>query len=143
MEVRTCTTFDLMNLELQPSQAAMRERMTPQYCRDLLAGGDSYCATVAGNPVACIGLIHYWETRKYVWAFLAPSAGQHMLTLTRAVRRWLKYHGAGRLETAVDCRNDMDIRWAELLGFTREGVMRKWTPEGLDVFLYARIGQWP
>jgi len=143
MEVRTCTTFDLMNLELQPTQAHMRDTMTPQYCRDLLAGGDSFCATVDGYPIACIGLIHHWATRKYVWAFLSPSAGRYMLALTRAVAQWLKYHGAGRIETAVDCRNAKDIRWAEHLGFVREGTMRKWTPDGCDVYLYARIGQWP
>lgn len=143
MEVRKCTPFDLMNMELQPTQEYMREQMTAQYCHDLLASGDSYCATVDGNVIACIGLINFWPTRRYVWAFLAPSAERHKIALFKAIRLWLKYHGTGRLESAVVPTNMKDVRFAERLGFRSEGLMEKWTPEGNDVYLYARIGAWP
>lgn len=31
------------------------------------------------------------------------------------------------------------IKWIELLGFEREGLMRKFGPEGDDYYLYARV----
>ena len=139
MEVRTCTAFDLMSMPLQPSQHYVRENMTAEYVTSLLAGGQSFAATVDGEPVACIGLIEHWPGRRYVWAFMATTMHKYSFLLTHNIGRWLRYHGQGRIETAIDCANARDIRFAEALGFTCEGLMRQWTPDKRDCFLYSRV----
>jgi RimJ/RimL family protein N-acetyltransferase len=141
MEVREFHPYDLQTLKLQPMQSCLQESASSvQHGMALKEAGDCFTATVDGEPIACIGLVNHWEGRRYVWAFLSDDAGKALVPLTRAIQRWLKYHGKGRIETAVDCRFDAAVRWAELLGFQREGRMRHWAPTGDDFWLYARIG---
>lgn len=139
MEVREFHPYDLEALSLQPMQADSKALVTTQHGMALKECGDCFTATVDGNPIGCIGVVNHWEGRRYVWAYLAHDVGIHMISLTRAIKLWLKYHGQGRLETAVDCRFDAAVRWAEMLGFEREGRMRHWSPTGDDFWLYARI----
>jgi RimJ/RimL family protein N-acetyltransferase len=42
------------------------------------------------------------------------------------------------VDTAVAIDFPAAIRWAELLGFEREGVMRKYA-EGKDFYLYSQV----
>jgi RimJ/RimL family protein N-acetyltransferase len=140
MEVREFHPYDLEDLQFQPMQADYKEEtISTQQGMALKEAGDSFTATVNGIPIGCIGLVNHWKGRRYVWAYLSDEAGKHMVSLTRAIKRWLKYHGEGRIETAVDCRFEEAIRWVEMLGFEREGKMRHWSPTGDDFWLYARI----
>jgi len=105
-----------------------------------LAQSDAHTALADGQVIACVGLIQHWPGRRFVWAYLAHDAGRHMLRLTWQVRRWLRYHGAGRIEAAIDPEFHASVRWARRLGFQREGTMRQYVP-GKDYDLYARIGR--
>ena len=140
MEVREFHPFDLegMLVPMMQTHLGAGNSLT-EYAMALKAGGEAFTATVDGKPIACIGLIKFWEGRKYVWAFLAPHMPCYKLSLTRAIVRWLRYHGAGRLETAIVCADPKAVRWAELFGFEREGTMRRWTEGGDDCFMYARV----
>lgn len=140
MEVREFHPYDLDAVTIPVMGERLGGTSLTQYAIDLKQGGEAFTATVAGVPIACIGLIKYWEGRKYVWAFLAPDFCKHALSVTRAIRRWLKYHGTGRLETAIRCVDPRAVKWAEGFGFEREGLMRRWTEDGQDCFLYARLG---
>ena len=42
-----------------------------------------------------------------------------------------------QIEVKTDYR--MGCRWAEALGFKREGLMRRWMPDGSDAYLYGRV----
>jgi hypothetical protein len=70
---------------------------------------------------------------------LAENAKKYRLSLHRAIKRYLRYHGGGRIETAIDPNFPESIDWAERLGFQREGLMAHWTPDGSDWLLYARV----
>lgn len=141
MEVSAFNPEDFKSLYVQPAQAIMAPELAdPKYASDLAKGGYCYSARSNGILVACIGLIDYWPGRRYAWAFLAREIEHVMIPLHRNVVRWLKYRGEGRIETAVDCQHQAAIRWAEMLGFEREGTMRQWTQDGRDVYLYARLG---
>ena len=139
MEVREFHPYDLDAMHMPAFTPRLGGQSLVEHAQGLKSGGDCFTATVDGKPIACIGLIHYWATRKYVWAFLSDDFCPHALSLTRAIHRWLKYHGSGRLETAIDPRDEKAIRWAQRFGFEREGLMRAWTEKGEDMFLYARV----
>lgn len=62
-----------------------------------------------------------------------------MVPLTRRISRWLRFHNSGRIDTSVHCHFAQAIRWAEMLGFQNEGLMRKYDPDGLDCYLYAQV----
>jgi len=44
-----------------------------------------------------------------------------------------------RLQITVDERNIVAIRWARMLKFSREGVLRKYGPGGVDYLMMSRI----
>lgn len=139
MQVRPFRPVDLAQLKLQQQQSYLGG-LSLQYAEALAKGGDCYTIEEGDELIACIGLIHFWPRRRYAWAFLSKDAGFHMIAMHKKIKRWLSLRGSGRIETAVDCNFPAAIRWAEMLGFEREGLMREWTDDGRDCLLYARLG---
>ena len=140
MEVRTFQPADLFAMSLQRAQLGMVDNLREgNYAQSLKEAGPAFTATSDGDVIACIGVIKQWDTYGRAWALLDERAGRCMVALTRGIRRWLRYHNPGRIDTAVDCDFPAAIRWAEMLGLAREGRMRRYTPEGRDCFLYAQV----
>ena len=52
---------------------------------------------------------------------------------------WLEKQGTKRFEFVVQSDFPQAIRMAEMLGFERECLMRKYGPAGDDRYLYARV----
>lgn len=125
---------------LQRSQRDLHRfySLTEAYGEGLLAGGP--CWTVldaSGRPAACGGFYRQWEGRAIAWAFL--TKGAPMLAITRAVLEVLAQGEFLRVECWVDVDFQAGHRWAALLGFEREGLMRSFGLGGRDNVLYARI----
>jgi RimJ/RimL family protein N-acetyltransferase len=139
MEVREFHPYDLQSLNVPLFTMRLGGPSATEHAIALKEAGDCFTATVNGDPIASIGLIHFWPGRKYVWAYLAPDFCRNALSLTRAIHRWLKYHGDGRIETAIDPLDAKAIRWAERFGFKCEGLMVKYLETGQDMYLYARV----
>ena len=99
---------------------------------------EAFTATHDGAVVACVGLIPLSNNCRRVWAYLARDIGNGILLLHRNILRWLRYHGAGRIEATIACDFPAAIRWAEMLGFEREGTMKQFERDH-DYFLYARV----
>ncbi|WP_459853884.1 hypothetical protein [Dongia sp. agr-C8] len=135
----------LQRLALQPHQehlgVALRERGWAERVSD---AGPCWTALVDREPIACGGFQECWEGRAIAWAILGAEAGRHMLALTRAARRGLRRHPAVRIEAQALMGFAPAARWAELLGFMPEGVLRQFH-QGCDyqafVFLKAGAGE--
>ena len=123
---------------LQPQQAGFKGLESKAYADSLRSGGP--CWTLADDwarPVACGGLFTQWDGRAIAWAFLTSHVP--MLEATRRAREVLDMAGVRRVECWVDVDFKAGHRWAKLLGFEREGLMRSFCPDGRDNVLYARI----
>lgn len=130
----------LKQLLLQPSQAMMQPLLdSAEYAQSLKDAGPAYSLVDGDEVFACAGLIPQWEGRAVAWALISEEAGPHFLRITRAVRRCFDLHPFRRIETAVSHDFQQGHRWAQMLGFTREGLMRSYTPDGRDCDLYARV----
>lgn len=130
----------LKSLLLQPSQSIMQPLLQdPTYGPSLASAGPAYSLVDGDAVFATAGLIPQWENRAHAWALISAEVGPHMYLLHKAVLRTFTLHNFKRIETAVDCNFKQGHRWMELLGFEREGCMRKYTPDGRDCDLYARI----
>lgn len=46
-----------------------------------------------------------------------------------------------RLQATVLVGFDVGVKFIENIGFQREGIMKKWTPDGDDVYIYAMVGE--
>lgn len=128
----------IFDLRLQRAQELFYSKFSPGYATALETAG-GYTALVDGRPIVCAGLVEQWEGRALAWALMAQDAGPHFVRITRAVRRALDMAQWRRVEAHVDAEFHEGIRWAKMLGFEAESVMRAFTPEGRDAFMYVRI----
>ncbi len=130
----------LERLLLQPSQALMQPTLAdPTYGPSLASAGPAYSAVDGDAVFACAGLIPQWEGRAVAWALIAAEAGRSMIGIHKAVGRAMRLHAYRRIETAVASDFEQGHRWARMLGFEREGLMKRYTPDGRDCHLYARV----
>lgn len=124
---------------LQPAQQDIRAYLTLEYGGQLLDAGPSQVVWGPhGQPIFAGGLMRQWEGRGLVWALVAADAGRWLVQITRATWGFLDAQPEERLETAVQTGWKPGARWAALLGFEREGTMRRWM-DGQDFDLWARV----
>lgn len=129
----------LQSLILQDAQAWMRPMMLDGYGEQLLEEGPCYSMVSDAQVIACAGLTHIWEGRALAWSLLSASAGAHMVRLVKVIRRFLDAQDIRRIEATVNSDFQQGHRMAEMLGFTAEGVMRGYLPDGRDCHRYARV----
>lgn len=129
----------LKELPLQLAQAHLSATVAGKEYAAALSLGEAYAALIEGRPVACAGLVEMWPGRAIAWALLSRDAGPHFLKIHRAVARMLDLCPCHRVEAYADAGFPAASRWLETLGFAREGVMRAFTADRRDCFLYARI----
>lgn len=130
----------LLALRLQATQATAQALMTLDHGRQIAeCTGLAHTAMLDGEPIAAAGIIELWPGRAYAWAYIGEQAQWHWKTVHRAVGAALNGARWRRVEMAVDVRDPGAKRWAAHLGFTFEGVARKWTTDGRDVELWARV----
>lgn len=109
---------------------------------DILAylekSGKWFTGVVDGDPIAIAGVLTQWKGRHVTHAILGVDTGPHMLWITRAT---LKVLGGleGRIEMTVRQDFKMGHRWAAMLGFEREALMKRYGPEREDHMLYVRF----
>lgn len=130
----------LLALRLQATQATAQALMTLDHGRQIAeCAGLARTAMLDGEPIAAAGIIELWPGRAYAWAYIGEKAARHWKTVHRAVAEALDGARWRRIEMAVDVRDPGAKRWAAHLGFSFEGVARKWTTDGRDVEQWARV----
>ena len=79
-----------------------------------------------GEIVACMGVREYWPDRGEGWAVFHPelAGGSTFVALHRAMKKCVDSIDYRRLEATVDVSFKRGLRWAELLGFEKEGGVR-------------------
>lgn len=123
----------------RPCRRFFGRRFEPEYAEALEKAGECWSAFVAGEIVGCAGLAEIWPGRAIGWAFLSDETARHMIAITRKTRAVLRHAPYRRIEASADVGFPPARRWAEMLGMACEALMRKWTPDGDDVFLYALV----
>ena len=112
----------------------------PAHGEALAAAGPCFTAFDDHEPIAAGGviLLDLENSIGRAWALMTSAAGRHMTGITRASRRFFRTADVRRVETPIFIDTPLSIRWAEMLGFAREGLMKAWAP-GRDAWLYALV----
>jgi hypothetical protein len=115
---------------------------------------DEQWTAVAANEIAftgkyddrivCIaGLTPRWTGLADAWLILDESVkAKELLLITRSIVDIVLHYMPDpfhRIQTTVRADWPNAHRWAEMLGFTREGTMRRGGPYGEDLDLYALV----
>lgn len=131
--------YHIAALAIQEAQSYMTEIVKPDYAKALEVAGPAYTVMDGPNVLACAGLAECWETRAQAWTILGAVSGIKFVRLHKMVSRFLDMQSYTRIEMTVDHDFAQGHRWAKLLGFEWEGLMRKYNPTGKDCDLYARV----
>jgi len=130
----------LESLLLQPDQAHMVSLLAnPAYRQSLAIEGKSFTAMEGTRVLGCGGLIPLWEGRAEAWSLLSSNLRREFVGIHRAALRYLDSCGFRRIEATVDAQFERAVVWIEMLGFTYEGPLAKYTPDGRDCLRFARI----
>jgi len=96
-----------------------------------------------GNPALCYGFEYKWDGVIEAWLLPGSVSLRHGVLLSRGARRLFDkigpYLGLHRLQIVVDVNREKAVQWARFLKFEREGLMRRYGPEGHDYYMYARL----
>ena len=105
--------------------------------------GLAVTALVHGKPVAMFGCIVLWTGVAEIWSIISDDARRYPKQLTIVAKSFsdivaqsLSLH---RLQLTVRSDEPRALRWAEYLGFEIEGLMKKYSPDGADTYILARV----
>ena len=113
--------------------------LTQQYGHSLAVAGPCYSAFVGSQVIACAGIVEFWAGRAQVWSLLSDQFVTYQKSIHRAVKTFLAGYHTRRLECVIDPDSPRALNWASHLGFTVEGRMRAYNPNGADQLMLVRI----
>lgn len=129
----------LEGLNLQPAQQSMRDYLSSDYGLMLEQAGQAFSAVTEERVLACAGVECVWSNRGVAWSLLGAIGPAELLHIHRQVAAFLEEQQLRRIEMTVDAGHAQGHRWALMLNFQFEGILRAYTPDGRDCHLYARI----
>jgi hypothetical protein len=140
MIVEPLTMKHYDDFAIQDAQSHFKAFLGNRKYRDaMILSGPAYAGLCDGRVMAIAGISEQWEGRGIAWSLLSPNIGHHFIEIHRAVVRALAQTHMRRIEAHVDPTFNSAVRWIQMLGFTYEGTMKRFDPDGRDMDLYARI----
>lgn len=106
---------------------------------------EAYTVMKDDVPLACVGIVQRHYGCWLAWMIRNKSLrGVDMLPVHRCAIRSLnnlqmRNHDGRRIEMTVLQDFPEAVRWAEMLGFEREGLLRCYDHVGRSYYMYARI----
>lgn len=133
----------LMNVE--KDQLTSRSRGVPLevMLENQARMGNAITALLYGSPVACFGAVDIWDGVAEMWMLIEERGREMPIFLTKAGIAYRDYiviaKNLHRLQITVKCSDTRAFRWAKLLGFEQEAVMKRYDTDANDFYLMARI----
>ena len=139
MIIRPFEPEDIERFVLQPAQASLKPILVGNY-GEVLASGEALTGIIGDRIIGCGGVVKIREGLGNAWAMFATDLRSSFIVVHRIAQRVLEVSTLQRIEAHVDCNFEAGHRWALKLGFVLEAPrMHKFTPDGRDAALYARI----
>jgi RimJ/RimL family protein N-acetyltransferase len=139
MDVVPFEASHIKSIMLQPQQQQFFQYFNPDYAEALKESGPAFTGICDGRILGCAGVVKQWENRAIAWALLSGDLGNEFVRIHRAVKRFLDMTEFNRIEAHVEANFEQGHRWIQMLGFTQEGYMKEFNPNGGDACLYARL----
>lgn len=122
---------------------SMGSEMDLAYWQRLESAGPCVSIRISGDLVAAGGIGILWQGVGEGWMLTTEKILTHRLAFHRTVLKVIDMesarYGLRRIQATVLVGFTRAIRYIEALGFAREGVLRKYGPNGSDYYLYAKV----
>lgn len=93
-------------------------------------------------PVVCFGSIPIWHGVSEAWMVADDRARTKPVLMTKFGRVFADTLAISqelhRLQITVRTTDKRAVKWAKVIGFEQEGVMRQYGPDGVDYLLMSR-----
>lgn len=130
----------LLLLDVSGSDISWMPNPAEQLARQADAGF-AYTMLVDKRVAAVGGVARIWPGLAEGWVVASPLARTSPVALTKAAIRGIAYTMQSlhlhRLQAHVKTSDKRAVRWAEFLGFKREGTLAKFGADGSDYDVYA------
>ena len=134
------TVDNLMKLEPQPFQRHDHEYLCSLDLKSILGGMKGCCAARGDTVISASGILRIWTGRWQGWSVYSVRATvRDFVYIRNQTRLFLDGVDANRIEITVLLDFVGGHSYARSLGFTAEGVMRKYDMLGRDHVLYSRV----
>ena len=131
-----------LNITNQYSQTISKILPINQMIAAQAKHGDAFTAILHGTPVACFGSVRIWSGVEEMWLLMEERGREYAKSLTRAAIAYRDFRvisgNLHRLQITVRCEDMRAVRWARAIGFTIDGMMMKYGPDGSDYYLMSR-----
>lgn len=105
--------------------------------------GMSFTGLLNNQPIAAGGICYLWEGVAEGWVLASRDIFKYPIFCAKTIKKRTDLLATNnklkRIQTAVKCDSETAIRFAEWLGFKREGLMKNYAPDGSDHYLYAKV----
>lgn len=131
-----------MALELKPHDGQKNQApLTAANLFALMQAGPAWGVRIDGRLVAVGGYNAPWPGRAILWGYLGADCGPALPIMTKHVLREVRAMRVEfpRVEAYAERHHAAGNRWLKLLGFKREGLMRRFC-NGQDFILYSKVG---
>jgi len=102
----------------------------------------SYTAFLDNKPVCCFGSHILWNGVSESWLLTSYDIEKRPITITRMCRRYFDYVARElrlhRMQITCNTNDLLAMRFAIALKLDKEGVMKKYGPDGSDYAVFAR-----
>lgn len=95
------------------------------------------------QPVACVGIVIVSQGVGHAWSYMTSGLGECKIELIKLIRREIpiimRNVGIHRLQVTIQAHMYNNVRFAELLGFREEGILRAAAPNKVDLRMMAIV----
>lgn len=109
-------------------------------------GGPARTLIIEHQIVCCGGIVLLEWNKGEAWTLFSTLINKYPKSVFRFVRDNLELlireHELNRVQALINPYSDRSQRFAEHLGFEKEGLLRSFGPNGEDYLMYARIARW-
>lgn len=133
-----------MSLKIEDKNTRSVSRFIPfhEMIKSQAQSGNAFTAILHGSPVACFGSVHIWNGVEEMWLLIEERGRKFSKSLTRAAMAYRDFRvisgNLHRIQITVRCEDMRAVRWGTAIGFTIDGMMKAYGPDGSDHYLMSR-----
>jgi len=145
LEISAFHPWDLDDLEIQDNQPSMAQCLTasPNLVEQLTNTPFACTASDEAGVILVAGVYELYPGVAECWGLIGKRFGEYSISIHRKALDILEtlHNDYGYYRLQMMCQADFKEanRWARMLGFKEEGVMRRYGIWDTDYVLYAKI----
>jgi len=139
--IRPLAPFDVSKLKVQEKQVWYKSHIDKMAIAGSL--NDAFTYTENNQVKAVVGMQPFWAGRSVVWALIGNV--DSWIIFHREAKTLMESHavkrGIIRLEMTTEIGFDESERWARMLGFKEESLMKRFGMDGKDHKMWVKLWQ--